>query len=318
MSLMQSCVVQPIESLPAILLGPLLDEEAAMWAADLRWSFAPSRARLETALREGTVNGFIALDDRGPCAYATYSTHDDHGVIGSFFAASRSRAGGLEELLVTRVLDRLLENPPRIVDCQTLFSTEPGLRDPFLARGFDSAPRIYMTLDRNAFRAGEGRPPAALRSRPTHRLDLRSLARLIFDAHEVSRANDASSSFDTLDSCTRILRQIMLDEVCGPFDSLASRRIERDGVALAACLLTWPMPGVAHVSEVATTPASRRKGLARQCLIEALESAFTRQAASHATLSVTASNVAARALYESIGFVSTIHYHSHVLRIPPR
>lgn len=315
---MQSCAVQPIESVPAILLGPLLDEEAAMWATDLRWSFAPSRGRLETALREGTVNGFVALDDRGPCAYATYSIQDDHGVIGSFFAASRSRGRGLEELLVTRVLDLLLKTPPGVVDCQTLFSTEPGLRDPFVARGFHSAPRIYMTLDRNAFRPGEGRQPAALRSRPTHRLDLRSLARLIFDAHEVSRANDASSSFDTLDSCTRILRQIMLDEVCGPFDSLASRRIERDGMALAACLLTWPMPGVAHVSEVATTPASRRKGLARQCLIEALESAFGRQAASHATLSVTASNLAARALYESIGFVSTIQYHSHVLRSPRR
>jgi ribosomal protein S18 acetylase RimI-like enzyme len=318
MSLMQSRAVQPIESVPSILLGPLLDEEAAMWATDLRWSFAPSRGRLENALREGTVNGFVALDDRGPCAYATYSTHDEQGVIGSFFAASRSRGRGVEDLLVNHVLDRLLKDRPRIVDCQTLFSTEPGLRDPFQARGFDSAPRIYMTLDRSAFRAGESPGPGAPRSRPTHRLDLRSLARLIFDAHEVSRANDASSSFDTLDSCTRILRQIMLDEVCGPFDSLASRRIERDGTALAACLLTWPMPGVAHVSEVATSPASRRKGLARQCLTEALQSAFERQGASHATLSVTASNLAARALYESMGFVSRIHYHSHVLRSPVR
>ena len=313
---MPTCAVQSIDSVPPILLGPLFDEEAAMWTADLRWNFAPSRGRLETALREGTVNGFVALDEQGPCAYATYSTHDDQGVIGSFFAASRSRGRGLEDHLVTRVLDRLLKDRPRVVDCQTLFSTEPGLRDPFLARGFDSAARIYMTLERSAFQPGQGHGPEVLRTRPTHRLDLRSLSRLIFDAHEVSRANDASSSFDTLDSCTRILRQIMLDEVCGPFDSQASRRIERDGAALAACLLTWPMPGVAHVSEVATLPQSRRKGLARQCLTEALQSAFERQGASHATLSVTASNVAARTLYESVGFVSRIRYHSHVLRNP--
>ncbi len=311
---MKSCAVQPIDSVPAILLGPLLDEEAEMWAANLKWSFAPSRARLETALRENTVNGFVTLDERGPCAYATYSTHDGHGVVGSFFAAARSRARGLEDLLVARVLDRLLADPPGVVDCQTLFSSNPSLHEPFAARGFESAARVYMTLDRAAWLAAAVPIPRNPRSKPVHRTDLRSLARLIFDAHETARENDASSSFDTLDSCARILRQIMLDEVCGPFDSMGSRRIESEGRALAACLLTWPMHEVAHVSEVATAPLSRRTGLARQCLTESLRSAFERQGANLATLSVTASNQAALALYESVGFISRIPYHSHVLR----
>jgi ribosomal-protein-alanine N-acetyltransferase len=314
---MQPSRIQPIESVSRPLLGPLLDEEAAMWGRDLMWSFTPSRQRLESALAEGTVHGFVAMDDLGPCAYATYSNHEDQGVIGSFFSAPRSRGLGLEDEIIRRILGRLLDPPPRLVDCQTLFSSKPDLREPFASSGFESATRLYMSLDRETWeaKAAEKRVDLPRRtSRPTHRLDIRGLAKLIFEAHEPTRALDASSSFDTLDSCTRILRQIILDEVCGPFDSMGSRRIEAAGTALAACLLTWPMKDVAHISEVATAPHVRRQGLARQCLTESLESAFGRGQATRATLSVTASNHKAIALYESFGFVPRVRYESHVLR----
>ncbi len=315
---MQPSVVQSIESVPQVLLGPLLDEEAAMWADDLRWSFAPSRQRLEAALLEGTVHGFVAMDEIGACAYATFSSHEDQGVIGSFFSSKRARNLGLEEVLIRRILARLLDRPPRVVDCQTLFSSKPSLKEPFATCGFESAARLYMSLERDTWAARATAAASPYRSKPTHRTDIRSIARLIFDAHERSRFQDASSSFDTLDSCARILRQIILDEVCGAFDSAGSRRIEEGGRALAACLLTWPLPGVAHVSEVATAPGERRKGLARHCLIESLRSAFERGGATQATLSVTASNQAALGLYESIGFVPKVSYQSHVLRSPLR
>jgi ribosomal protein S18 acetylase RimI-like enzyme len=151
-------------------------------------------------------------------------------------------------------------------------------------------------------------------SREVHRVDLPSVSRLVYEAHEETRKLDASSSFDTLDSCHKVLRQIVLDEVCGPFDMRGSRQIEANGKLLAASLLTWPLPEAAHVSEVATSPTCRRQGLARQCVAESLKSAFGEGRASAITLSVTASNRAARALYESMGFVPRIRYQSHVLR----
>jgi ribosomal protein S18 acetylase RimI-like enzyme len=110
----------------------------------------------------------------------------------------------------------------------------------------------------------------------------------------------------------------MLEEVCGPFDSLGSRRVEANGRTLALALLTWPLPGVVHISEVATAPSHHRRGLARHCLTQALSGAFEQGGAFSATLSVTSSNRAALALYESMGFVPRIRYESHVLRRPPR
>ena len=201
-----------------------------------------------------------------------------------------------------------------MIDCQTLFSSDPGLHEPFRSHGFESAARLYMTLDRSAWLAARRPIAPGRRSKPTHRTDLRAVARLVYESHVETHRLDASSSFDTLESCERILRQIILDEVCGPFDSMGSRRIEAEGGLVAACLLTWPLGGVAHVSEVATAPDHRLRGLARHCLAESLENAFERSGASSATLSVTASNRAALTLYESMGFVTRIHYESHVLR----
>jgi ribosomal protein S18 acetylase RimI-like enzyme len=311
-------VVNPIASFPKADLGPLFDEEASLWARDLLWNFAPTRRRLETALDERTLRGFVVNDQEGACAYATYAIDEDRGVVGSCFALPRARAQGLEAMLTQRILDRLLAERPRLIDCQTLFSSAPDLVEPFAARGFDSAPRVYMTLSRTDWLATR-RDPGPMRSLPLpgRRNDLRSLARIIHEAHAENHGRDASSSFDTLESCERILGQILLDEVCGPFDPHASRRLEDNGRLVATCIVTWPHHGIAHVSEVATAPSHRRLGLARLCLEESLREAFERSGATAATLSVTASNTAARALYESSGFVPRVSYESHVWRRSP-
>lgn len=315
---MPASAFHPIGSVPRAQLGSLFDEEASMWARDLSWNFAPTRKRLESALQNGTLNGLVASDDLGVCAYATYALDGDHGVVGSFFASVRARARGIEGFLVQRILNLLLAHHTRVIDCQTLFSSEPELREPFSAMGFDSATRLYMVIDRSAWLAARKEGAPGVRSRPTHRADIRAVARLVYEAHLETRTLDASSSFDTPDSCEGILRQILLDHVCGPFDSASSRRIEGNGQLLAVSLLTWPLPEVAHISEVATAPSRRREGLARQCLMESLHGAFERGGASSATLSVTASNRAALALYESVGFVQRIRYGSHVLRGAPQ
>jgi ribosomal protein S18 acetylase RimI-like enzyme len=220
----------------------------------------------------------------------------------------------VEGRLVQRVLNRLFVERPRVIDCQTLFSSDPDLVEPFAKRGFETAARIYMTMERSAWFKARDATLTGVRTRPTHRTDLRSVSRLVYEAHLETHHLDASSSFDTEESCERILGQIVLDEVCGPFDSLGSRRVEEENRAVAASLLTWPLPDVAHVSEVATLPSHRRRGLARYCLAESLANAFDRGGASCVTLSVTASNLPALALYERMGFAPRVHYQSHVLR----
>ncbi len=315
-----------IGSVPKADLRQLFDEEGAMWAEDLRWSFEPTRRRLEGAFDEGALSGLVAYDHAGACAYATYAVDGRRGVLGSIFSSERARPTGVEALLVERILRRLavcVMHPDRdggtdpgipTIDCQTLFSSSRSLQKPFSARGFDSAARIYMDLDRTEWRRPVRPSGADLPSRPLRRLDLHPAARLVHEAHLDTCRLDASSSFDTPDSCERILRQIVIDEVCGTFDASGSRVAEHEEGIAALVILTWPYPGVAHLSEVATAPAFRRQGLARQCVAEALTVAFEQQGARGVTLSVTATNEGAITLYESIGFRPRVQYVSHVWR----
>lgn len=315
---MAATVVYPIESATGRGIARLLDEEQAYWRERLLWDFASTRRRLESAFAERTLDGFIAEDSQGAAGYATGSTDGETAVVGSIFVGERARGTGLEASLVNRVLARLMSFRPRIVDCQTLFSTAPDLIGPFESRQFTSAARLYMTLDRPTWLEIARGLPYLTRTKPAPRFDVGALARLVYDAHEATLAFDASSSFDTAAACERILRQIVVDQLCGPFDSEASRRVEVDGQTVAACLMTWPLAGVAHVSEVATAPLARRRGLARRCLTESLAVAFGQKGATAATLSVTASNHAAISLYDSLGFKPRIRYGSHVLRQSPR
>lgn len=304
----------PIGSVPRRDLNRLFEEEASRWRNDLSWNFGPTRVRLEAALNEGTLSGLAVVDDLAVCAYGTYALDGDHGIVGSVFAARRSRGKGLEARLMSRLLTDLQALRPRVIDCQTLFSSDPDLRTPFADRGFASATRLYMSIDKASWGAAQRNPSQARESRPIHRADLPAVSRLVYEAHRETLRFDASSSFDTLDSCQRVLRQIVLDEVCGRFDTRGSRQIEVNGRLLAVSLLTWPLPEAAHVSEVATSPMCRRQGLARQCVAETLRCAFDDGRASSVTLSVTATNHAALGLYESLGFAPRIRYQSHVLR----
>ncbi|MEO5761534.1 MAG: N-acetyltransferase [Vicinamibacteria bacterium] len=309
--------VQPIGSVPPAFLQRLFDEETHQWTNRLRWSFEPTRRRLEAALSEGTLNGLVAMDASGACAYATCAVDGNHGIVGSTFSSERVRSSGLEDMLVRKILDQLTSQRLDIIDCQTLFSSAPALRAPFVDFGFESAARSYMIIERSAWRPDRHRPAKDHQTKAVHRADLRGVARLIFDSHFDTRPRDASSSFDTLESCEKILRQITLDDVCGPFDPFSSRRCEAEGGTVSACLVTWPLNGVAHISEVATAPKYRRRGLARVCLVEALNSVFDQKTTTLATLSVTSSNFGAIALYEALGFTPRIQYESHVLRERP-
>ena len=75
---------------------------------------------------------------------------------------------------------------------------------------------------------------------------------------------------------------------------------EMDG-RLVGMLVLWMILDEAHIATVATHPDHRRKGIAKQLLVEALTSAYTEGACS-ALLEVRAGNQAAQEMYCKFGF----------------
>jgi ribosomal protein S18 acetylase RimI-like enzyme len=85
--------------------------------------------------------------------------------------------------------------------------------------------------------------------------------------------------------------------------------IEVDG-EIAALGLAAVEEGVCFLGEIATAPARRRSGLARE-LVTALMAWARSAGATEALLQVVAENAPARSLYEALGFVDRYAYWYH-------
>jgi RimJ/RimL family protein N-acetyltransferase len=86
----------------------------------------------------------------------------------------------------------------------------------------------------------------------------------------------------------------------GPFDFDVSEVVVRDGVVVAATLVT-EYEGLPLIAFSMTAPAWKRRGLARAGLVRAM--ARLRAAGrERVDLAVTATNTPSRRLYESLGF----------------
>lgn len=88
------------------------------------------------------------------------------------------------------------------------------------------------------------------------------------------------------------------DELANPWSTCV---VLRDGDRIVAHLVTWSVADELTIMNVAVDPTRRRQGLAERLLLDALATA--RSAGLRvALLEVRASNTAARALYEKLGF----------------
>lgn len=87
----------------------------------------------------------------------------------------------------------------------------------------------------------------------------------------------------------------------GAFVPECSRVVDRDGVLVSATLVTrWQeRPFIAHTM---TLPQHTRSGLARACMVAAMQ-CLRATGEAELRLVVTLANTAARSLYESLGFV---------------
>ena len=88
----------------------------------------------------------------------------------------------------------------------------------------------------------------------------------------------------------------------GAFDPASSKLVTRADELLHASLITRRQ-GRPFVAFTMTAPAARRAGLARACLISAMQD-LCEQGETELRLAVTLANLPALTLYESLGFVA--------------
>ena len=101
--------------------------------------------------------------------------------------------------------------------------------------------------------------------------------------------------------------EALLEMIASDVTRLYVARHERQIVAFCAC---WLIEGELHINTLAVDADMRRQGIATRLVQHVLDES----AVSRATLEVRRSNIAARKLYEGLGFSATAirkRYYSH-------
>lgn len=126
--------------------------------------------------------------------------------------------------------------------------------------------------------------------------DARALAALMMDAYAGTIDHDEGETEE--DALVEVLAT--LSGAHGPYLEDASRLVEIDGrLASATLVIRWH--GLPFVAFTMTAAASKRRGLARACLLGIMRTLHD-AGETHLRLLVTVDNTAAVSLYRSLGF----------------
>ena len=290
----------PLRRLTGRDLRPLLDEEAAYWAAELLWDFGEVAAAVAAGVDRGTLAGRYVNDAGGPAAYCYYVRESGRTVVGSAFAMGGARRRGYEARLVEDVLvEATAAGGDGRVECQTLFCSDAQVDSSFAAAGFVGRARHYMVRDLHDPLPEGG--AAGVRLRPLRREDLSLAARIIYRSHQATLDAALNLTYATETHCRAFVETLVMRAGCGTFDTEASFVAETGGRPAGVLLASGLSTSAGHVCQVSVDPDCQRRGVGESLMLEALR-AFRRGGRSHASLSVTVDNRGAYRLYERLAF----------------
>jgi ribosomal protein S18 acetylase RimI-like enzyme len=299
-------------------LRPLLDEECALWQAELAWDFSDVRAAVATGIDRGSLPGRVVIEGTRASAYCYYMVDAGRVIVGSIFAGREHRGRGVEEALASAVVaDARSERGSGRVECQTLFCTSAGVDRRFEAAGFSSRPRHYMRRDlREPLPPRDPPLPGGVAIRPLRRDDLAAAADIVYRSHVGTVDAALNLTYATPATCRAFVETLVLRSGCGRFDPEGSRVADGPRGPVAVLIASRLAAANGHVCQVSVLPEAQGRGVGAAMMLTAMRS-FREQGLGSATLSVTVANDRAHRLYELLGFRSQRTFGAHAWVRPP-
>jgi GNAT superfamily N-acetyltransferase len=310
MSVTSQLEVLDLRHFSARQLRPLLEDEARVWKRRLRWNYESSSDLLLQYLDSRILPGFVALDRGRVCGF-TFCVYEGHKVVvGDVYAVANDPEYSLQitEKLLGHLLD-LLEHSPDIerIESQMLLYDSGVIEKSFRDAGFTLYPRLFMEYDNSSslpiVKSVQVGVPGGMELGGWTAGCYQPAAELIHAAYSEHIDSQINDQYRTLHGSLRFLHNIVRFPGCGVFEANSSLVLRERGVeGLAGVLLCSRVaPDVAHITQICVAERYRRRGLGR-ALMEHFISHLGLGGFSAITLTVTASNLQAVKLYESLGF----------------
>jgi ribosomal protein S18 acetylase RimI-like enzyme len=285
-------------------LEPLLREEIAVWRNELDWDFENSANLVRRFVDAHSLNGGALVVDGQLAGYLYYVVEDHKGLIGDLYLLRRFRSTAYEDMLLASGVSGIRQHPEvtRIESQLLMLQHIPSRPIP--------CPQYAVNRDRNFMRVklgtavlaeGRVRRPMYIENWADHYQD--AAAQIIADAYSGHVDSLINDQYRSVAGARRFLFNIVQFPGCGTFFRPASS-IAFDAVSGQPCgisLASLVAPESGHITQICVSPSVRGTGIGHALLRRSLLT--LREMGCHtASLTVTAANENAVALYERVGF----------------
>jgi ribosomal protein S18 acetylase RimI-like enzyme len=303
-----------LRQLSARDLEGLLEEETAAWRDQLEWDFAKAADLVMRFVDLRALSGSALLQDGEVVGYVYYVVEEHKGLIGDLYVRRAFRGVEPETRLLEAALDPLLNGSEVArVECQLMMLHPAVNRVLPRAAQATSFDRLFMRLDlsRAALPESPVRHPIFIERWSDHYQDAGAqLIAAAYRGHVDSLIND---QYRSAASARRFLYNIVQYPGCGVFYRPASYAAfdASTGRLCGISLASVVAPQCGHIAQICVSPEVQGTGVGYALLRQSLNA--LRDAQCHAaSLTVTASNTGAVALYERVGFATLRRFEAYV------
>ena len=299
-----SCEIVDLRRISSRDLDPLLRQEIAVWRDEFDWDFEKSADLVRRFLDVRNLSGSALLVDGHLAGYLYYVVEESKGLIGDLYLLPRFQTSEYEDPLLASGVHAILEHPHiRRIESQLLMLRHvPGRPLPYPQYAIDRD-RNFMRIKLGSAALAEGRVrrPMYLESWSDHYQE--AAAEIIANAysgHVDSRIND---QYRSVPGARRFLFNIVQFPGCGTFFRPASYLAfeAASGKPCGISLASLVAPESGHITQICVSPSARGTGIGHALLRQSLL-ALRDMGCHTASLTVTAANENAVALYERVGF----------------
>lgn len=292
----------------------LLQEECEAWRSELEWDFDKSADLVRRFIDMNALNGSALIEDGELAGYMYYVLEEDKGLIGDLYVRREFRTVERENLLLEAALKAIMECPQITrIESQLMMLRHDRGRPLPRADCLTVFERNFMRIDliRSPLAKGNVRRPMYVERWSDHYHD--AAAQLIaaaYAGHIDSRIND---QYRTTNGARRFLHNIVQYPGCGAFYRPASV-IALEGISGKLCgisLASLVTTTTGHVTQICVSPSVRGTGIGHELLRQSLMT-LRDMGCTSASLTVTAANEDAVALYERVGFRTARRFSAFV------
>jgi ribosomal protein S18 acetylase RimI-like enzyme len=295
-------------------LDPLLQEECHAWRNELEWDFEKSADLVRRFIDMNALSGSALMEDGQIAGYMYYVLEEDKGLIGDLYVRQELRTVERENLLIASALEPVMDSPGVTrIESQLMMLRYNAARPVPRADCLSVFERNFMRIDLKRAVLGKGnvRRPMYVEKWSDHYHD--ATAQLIaaaYTGHIDGRIND---QYRTTDGARRFLSNIVQYPGCGVFYRPASLAAFEavSGRLCGISLSSLVTPRTGHVTQICVSPSVRGTGIGHELLRQSLTT-LREIGCTSASLTVTAANQDAVALYERVGFETIRRFSAFV------